>query len=54
MIKLKFLIMFMIVAVAVIIIVASLFCIVFSKSRTKSDYDKNLEDDEQMNYIKKK
>ena len=28
--------------------------ILSSKSRTKSDYDKNIEDDEQMNYLKEK
>ncbi|WP_455057638.1 hypothetical protein, partial [Jutongia sp.] len=46
---------FLIIAIVIVIAMIVTLCfIIFSKSRTKSDYDKSIEDDEQMNYIKKR
>lgn len=55
MISMKFIIIFLIIAIVIVIAMIVTLCfIIFSKSRTKSDYDKSIEDDEQMNYIKKR
>lgn len=55
MIILKLIIMLLIIMIAIMgIAIVALCCIIFSKSKTKSDYDKHMEDDEQMNYLKKK
>ena len=35
------------------IAIAALCCVIFSKSKTKSDCDKHIEDDEQMEYLKR-
>lgn len=55
MISMKFLTVLLIIVIAIINIMIVILCFILSsKSRTKSDYDKNIEDDEQMNYLKEK
>lgn len=54
MISLKIIIVFLLIMIVIMgIVIATLCCIIFSKSKTKSDYDKHIEDDEQMDYLKK-
>ena len=54
MISLKIIIAFLLIMIIIMgIAIAALCCVIFSKSKTKSDYDKHIEDDEQMDYLKK-
>lgn len=54
MITLKLIIILLIIMIVIMgIVIVALCCIIFSKSKTKSDYDKNIEDNEQMCYLKK-
>ena len=54
MISLKIIIAFLLIMIVIMgITIAALCCVIFSKSKTKSDYDKHIEDDEQMDYLKK-
>lgn len=47
-----------VILVSIIIVmgiaIVALGCVIISKNKTKSDYDKRIEDDEQMVYLKKK